>query len=302
MLDDLASFLPLFIFILFIPICLLTHMSVVSATVQNPVMNGIIFDIKRFAVHDGPGIRTTVFMKGCPLSCQWCHNPESISQDICTVTKSVRIGAKIFTEDEVVGREMTVEEVMSELRKEQIFMDESGGGITFSGGEPLVQSDFLTQMLSACHAEGMHTTVDTCGYAKWEVLKKVALHTDLFLYDLKVMDPDLHIENTGVSNKIILNNLSCLLKTGKKVRIRIPMIPGVSFTENNINETLVFLKRLNSPVEGVDLLPYHNTASHKYIRFGIENPLKEIKSVNKDELLHVKQQVEKAGFVVKIGG
>ena len=265
-------------------------------------MNGIIFDIKRFAVHDGPGIRTTVFMKGCPLSCQWCHNPESISQEICTVAKSVRLGTKIFTEDEVVGREMTVEEVMCVLRKEQIFMEESDGGVTFSGGEPLMQPVFLTEMLSACHAEGMHTTVDTCGYAKWEVLKKVARYTDLFLYDLKVMDTDLHIENTGVSNKLILENLSGLLKAGKKVRIRIPMIPGVSFTENNINETILYLKGLNSPVEGVDLLPYHNTASHKYIRFGIENPLKEIKSVNKDELLHVKQQFEEAGFVIKIGG
>jgi pyruvate formate lyase activating enzyme len=277
-------------------------MSVVPATVQNPVMNGIIFDIKRFAVHDGPGIRTTVFMKGCPLSCQWCHNPESISQEICTVAKSVRLGTKIFTENEVVGREMTVEEVMCVLRKEQIFMEESDGGVTFSGGEPLMQPVFLTEMLSACHAEGMHTTVDTCGYAKWEVLKKVARYTDLFLYDLKVMDTDLHIENTGVSNKLILENLSGLLKAGKKVRIRIPMIPGVSFTENNINETILYLKGLNSPVEGVDLLPYHNTASHKYIRFGIENPLKEIKSVNKDELLHVKQQFEEAGFVIKIGG
>ena len=277
-------------------------MSVVPATVQNPVMNGIIFDIKRFAVHDGPGIRTTVFMKGCPLSCQWCHNPESISQEICTVAKSVRLGTKIFTENEFVGREMTVEEVMCVLRKEQIFMEESDGGVTFSGGEPLMQPVFLTEMLSACHAEGMHTTVDTCGYAKWEVLKKVARYTDLFLYDLKVMDTDLHIENTGVSNKLILENLSGLLKAGKKVRIRIPMIPGVSFTENNINETILYLKGLNSPVEGVDLLPYHNTASHKYIRFGIENPLKEIKSVNKDELLHVKQQFEEAGFVIKIGG
>ena len=277
-------------------------MSDVLTIVQNSIMNGIIFDIKRFAVHDGPGIRTTVFMKGCPLSCQWCHNPESISQEICTVTKSIRLGTKTFTENEVVGRKMTVEDVLCVLRKEQIFMDESGGGVTFSGGEPLMQPVFLTEMLSACRAEGMHTTVDTCGYAKWEVLKNVALHTDLFLFDLKVLDPDLHIENTGVSNKLILENLTGLLKMGNKVRIRIPMIPGVSFTENNISETIVFLKRLNSPVEGVDLLPYHNTASHKYIRFGIENPLKEIKSVNKDELLHVKQLFEEAGFVVKIGG
>ena len=132
---------------------------------------GIIFDIKRFAVHDGPGIRTTVFMKGCPLSCQWCHNPESRSADICTVPKIVHIGDKTVTEDETVGREMTVEEVMTELRKEQIFMEESGGGVTFSGGEPLQQADFLIEMLAACKLEKMHTTVDTTGFSNWETLE-----------------------------------------------------------------------------------------------------------------------------------
>ena len=265
-------------------------------------MNGIIFDIKRFAVHDGPGIRTTVFMKGCPLSCRWCHNPESMNPAICTVAKTVRIGEKTYTEDEAVGREMTVTEVMTVLRKEQIFMEESGGGVTFSGGEPLLQPEFLVDMLVACHSEGMHTTVDTCGFANWDVLEKVACHTDLFLYDLKLMDADLHKINTGVPNQLILDNLTGLMEMGKKVRIRIPLIPEMTFTLNNIKQTIVFLTKLKASVEGVDLLPYHNTASHKYERFKIENSLKDVKSVNKSELSDVKLLFEEAGFAVKIGG
>ncbi len=263
---------------------------------------GIIFDIKRFAVHDGPGIRTTVFLKGCPLSCSWCHNPESMSSIICTVPKTVRIGDKTFTEDETVGRKMTVEDVMKELRKEQIFMEESGGGVTFSGGEPLFQHRFLSEMLAACHAERMHTAVDTCGFANWEALEKVAGDTDLFLYDLKLLDDDMHKAYTGVSNKLILENLPRLLAMGKKVRIRIPMIPGITFTEENINQTFAYLSNLKFPVEGVDLLPYHNTAAHKYERFGIENKFGKLKTINKTDLAETKLRFEKAGFEVKIGG
>lgn len=263
---------------------------------------GIIFDIKRFAVHDGPGIRTTVFMKGCPLSCQWCHNPESRSADICTVPKTVRIGDKSFIEDEIVGREMTVEEVMKELRKEQIFMEESGGGVTFSGGEPLQQADFLLEMLAACKLERMHTAIDTTGFSNWKILEKIAQDTDLFLYDLKLIDDKLHKTYTGVSNQLILENLGKLLELGKKVRIRIPMIPGITFTEENINQTIDYLSGLKFPTEGVDLLPYHNTASHKYERFGVENKLSELKSIRKSDLEDTKLRFEKAGFEVKIGG
>jgi len=263
---------------------------------------GIIFDIKRFAVHDGPGIRTTVFMKGCPLSCQWCHNPESMSSDICTVPKTVRIGEKTFTEDETVGREMTVEQVMKELRKEQIFMEELGGGVTFSGGEPLQQADFLLEMLMACKAERMHTAVDTSGFTNWKMLEKVLQYTDLFLYDLKLIDDDLHKTYTGVSNKLILENLEKLLELGRNLRIRIPMIPGVTFTEENINQTFDYLSELKFSIEGVDLLPYHNIASHKYERFGMENKLGELKSIRKSDLEETKLRFEKAGFEVKIGG
>lgn len=263
---------------------------------------GIIFDIKRFAIHDGPGIRTTVFLKGCPLSCQWCHNPESMSADICTVAKTVRVGDKTFTENETVGREMTASDVMKELQKEKIFMEESGGGVTFSGGEPLQQADFLIEMLHACQQKEMHTAVDTSGLAKWEVLEKVAQYTDLFLYDLKLIDSELHKKHTGGSNKLILENLTRLLEAGKKVWIRLPMIPGITFTEININQTIDFLKQQKQPVECVNLLPYHNTASHKYDRFEFVNSLPELKSVLKSDLEATKKQFEEAGFQVKIGG
>lgn len=263
---------------------------------------GIVFDIKRFAVHDGPGIRTTVFLKGCPLSCSWCHNPESMNSAICTVPKTVRIGNKTFTEDEIVGREMTVTEVMKELRKEQIFMEESGGGVTFSGGEPLLQHQFLSEMLVGCQAEGMHTIVDTSGFTNWKALEKTAENTDLFLYDLKIIDDNLHKKYVGISNKLILENLEKLLELGKKIRIRVPMIPEITFTENNINQTLEYLSNLKYPVEGVDLLPYHNTAAHKYERFKIENKLGKLNSINKADLAETKLLFEKAGFDVKIGG
>ena len=263
---------------------------------------GIIFDIKRFAVHDGPGIRTTVFLKGCPLSCQWCHNPESMSAAICTVPKTVRIGDKTFTENELVGSEMSTAQVMKELLKERVFMEESGGGVTFSGGEPLQQADFLIEMLQACQQKEMHTAVDTSGLAKWEVLEKVAQHTDLFLYDLKLIDNELHKKFTGSSNKLILENLARLIDAGKKVWIRLPMIPGITFTESNIHQTIDFLKQQNQPVECINLLPYHSTANHKYERFEIVNHLPELKTISKSDLEATKKQFEEAGFQVKIGG
>ncbi|MDD3489487.1 MAG: glycyl-radical enzyme activating protein [Paludibacter sp.] len=263
---------------------------------------GIIFDIKRFAVHDGPGIRTTVFLKGCPLRCAWCHNPESISAAICEVPKTVRIGDKTFSENETVGREITVKELMHELEKEKIFMDESAGGVTFSGGEPLMQPEFLNEALKACKNAGMHTAVDTSGYARWEILEKTAGLTDLFLYDIKIMDDKKHQEFTGVSNKLILENLRKLSAMGKRIQVRIPCVPNVTLTEENIAQTIDFLKTLAHKPDEVNLLPYHNTAAHKYERFGMENAFSVMKSMDKKELQEVKKQFKNAGFQVKIGG
>ena len=262
----------------------------------------IIFDIKRFAVHDGPGIRTTVFLKGCPLRCAWCHNPESMSGDICEVAKSVRMGDKTFTDVETVGREIAVSELMKELEKEKIFMEESNGGVTFSGGEPMMQSAFLNEALKACKAAGLHTAVDTSGYARWELLEETAQFTDLFLYDLKLMDNASHQQFTGVSNELILSNLLGLSALGKDIWVRLPMVENVTFTDENISHTLEFLKSLPNKPQSVDLLPYHNTAAHKYERFGIENQFKGRKSLSKTELEKTKSLFEKEGFSVKIGG
>jgi pyruvate formate lyase activating enzyme len=262
----------------------------------------VIFDIKRFAIHDGPGIRATVFMKGCPLRCAWCHNPESMRSGCSNVPKTIQVGNQSFTESETVGHEITVEELMKELEKERIFMDESGGGVTFSGGEPMQQHRFLNEALTACQLSGMHTAVDTSGYASREQLAETAKHTDLFLYDLKLMDNETHQKYTGVSNKLILNNLENLLAAGVRVWIRIPLVPGFTFTDKNIAQTLEFLSGMAARPEVVNLLPYHNTASHKYERFGMENRLKGIPSLTKKELEGTKARFEAAGFRVRIGG
>jgi pyruvate formate lyase activating enzyme len=242
-------------------------------------MRGVVFDIKRFAVHDGPGIRTTVFLKGCPLRCRWCHNPESLEASPCKLPRTYHTGTSVFTEMEEVGREWTVEELMHELRKEKVFMDESGGGVTFSGGEPLFQPAFLKEMLMACKAEGMHTAVDTSGYASPSVLHSILSCTDLFLYDLKIIDSDIHLHWTGVENTIILANFDRLIKEGARVRVRIPLIPGVSDSESeNLNAIFRFLEPYRDRLDGIDLLPFHTTATHKYERLGLQYEFKGMKT------------------------
>lgn len=265
-------------------------------------MTGIIFDIKRFAVHDGPGIRTTVFLKGCPLKCLWCHNPESISPQPCTIERVSRIGEQTFRNEEIVGQARTVKEVMDVLEKEWVFMDESGGGVTFSGGEPMLQHEFLAKLLTACKKLGMHTAVDTCGFVSPEILRKIIPLTDLFLYDLKIMDSEQHQFYTGVPNPVILENLQELVSRNCKIRIRIPVIPEINNTPENISESIHFLKNLNGSIEGVDLLPFHNTASGKYRRFELNYTLNEIRKPEESEMNLLKKQFEEAGFEVKIGG
>lgn len=265
-------------------------------------MKGTIFDIKRFAVHDGPGIRTTVFFKGCPLQCQWCHNPESIDRNPVCIRKTSMLNGREFSEDETIGYEISPEELFRELQKEQVFMDESGGGVTFSGGEPLMQHEFLFEMLRLCKQSGIHTAVDTTLFSSWGIVEKTADLTDLLLVDLKLMDDELHQRYTGVSNKVILSNIQQVAQTPVPMRIRIPMIPGVSVTPENIAQSIAFLSALNGSIEAVDLLPFHNTANEKYKRFHIENQFSDKHSMKKEELSPVKAQFETAGFSVKIGG
>lgn len=263
---------------------------------------GIVSDIKRFTVHDGPGIRTTVFLKGCPLSCLWCHNPESISADKCSVTKAIQVGTHTFTEAETIGSEMSVAEVMTELKKEKVFMEQSSGGVTFSGGEPLFQSDFLQELLVGAKAEQMHTTIDTSGYSGWDTLDKIAEFTDLFLFDIKMIEDEQHQKYTGVSNKIILENLEKLNRKGKRIWVRIPVIPDVNFTQTNIEQTILFLSKLENSVELISLLPFHNIAAHKYRKLGIDNTFVGKNSLDKSQLEPIKSLFESNGFTVKIGG
>lgn len=265
-------------------------------------MNGIIFDIKRFAVHDGPGIRTTVFFKGCPLKCQWCHNPESIDRAPICIKKTSRLNGREFTDQEVIGYEISTEELLYELQKELVFMEESSGGVTFSGGEPLMQHEFLLEMLQLCRQTGMHTAVDTTLFSSWEVVSRIAQMTNLFLVDLKLMDDSLHEKYTGVSNKVILENIRKVAGLTIPMRIRIPMIPEVTTTSENIRQSIAFLSALNGWIEAVDLLPFHNTANEKYNRFHMKNQFSDKHSMKKEELSSLKEQFEKAGFPVKIGG
>ena len=263
---------------------------------------GLVFDIKRFTVNDGPGIRSTVFLKGCPLACYWCHNPESQSSIPETSTKTLSLGGRIFHENEVTGKLMTSREILEEVGKDRVFYEESGGGVTISGGEPTSQFDFLMELLRELKAAGFHTALDTCGHSEWKKLKLTMNYVDLYLYDLKIMDDELHIKYTGVSNSLILRNLKNLVESCGKIAVRIPVIPGVNDSDDNFNELASFLGSLKTSITEIDLLPYHTSAENKYKRFGKKNFMKHVKSASKETLLNRKCSLEKMGFKVKIGG
>ena len=269
-------------------------------------MKGRIFEIKRFAVHDGDGIRTTVFFKGCPLKCVWCHNPEGISLQAqlayfahkcihcgecvsaCpTSAHAMEEGMHVFYRERCIacgncaaaclgdalafyGKEYTVEELLPLLLKDKDFYQNSGGGVTLSGGECLLQADFCEALLKALKAQGIHTAVDTCGMVPKSALEKVLPYADVFLYDVKALSADTHIRCTGQSNAQILENLAYLDKCGAKVEIRIPLVPD--FNERELEGVGVFLSGLKN-VTKVRLLSYHNLAGSKYEALGMKNTL-----------------------------
>jgi pyruvate formate lyase activating enzyme len=259
---------------------------------QNAVdrIKGIIFDIKRFAIHDGRGIRTTVFFKGCPLNCRWCHNPESREKGI------EENGAK-----ETPGEKVSVKQVMTEIEKDTLFYDESSGGVTFSGGEPLMQLHFLKALLTESKEKEIHTILDTCGYASPKTFDSIIDNVDLFYYDLKLMDENRHLKYTGVSNRQIKKNLKTLSLKRKNVVIRFPIIPGITDDRENITEMIAFISALKG-IEEIDLLPYHKTAAEKYKRFGMEYQLISLNPPTKNRMEVLKHNFEKYGFKVKIGG
>jgi pyruvate formate lyase activating enzyme len=298
---------------------------------------GVIFDIKKYAIHDGPGIRTTVFFKGCPLACRWCHNPEGITIEseriyrqgrcigcgeciqICPQKLIVQTARGVVSDSEkcdlcrtcadqcpseaveFVGQKVTVTEVIGQIEKDIAFYDESGGGITLSGGEPLMQPEFLLELLDACADLDLHRTVDTTGYADAKLLLNVAEKTDLFLYDLKLMDVARHREFTGVSNEPILNNLKLLAHNGARIEVRIPVIPGINNDAENIKRTGDFLSSLCG-VEHVSILPFHNSARGKYGRLGLECISPDIEIPTEAQLKTIAERLKKSGLQVKIGG
>ncbi|MHA2334005.1 MAG: glycyl-radical enzyme activating protein [Candidatus Hodarchaeales archaeon] len=261
-----------------------------------------IFDIKRYALHDGPGIRTTIFFKGCPLSCWWCHNPESQNLNPEKISKKYyRYKSPSIPSEEVIGREVNLKEVIVEIEKDSIFYDESGGGVTFSGGEPLVQLDFLVKLLDYCQENQIHTTLDTCGHASWENIEKIKDKVDLFLYDIKIIDEEKHQKYTGVSNALILSNIKRLDEEKKRIIIRFPIIPSITDTKENINQMIELLSNLKI-VKKINLLPYHSSGKEKYKRLKKINRLEELESPSPEFLDELSRKFKNLGYEVKIGG
>jgi pyruvate formate lyase activating enzyme len=260
-------------------------------------LTGTIFKIKKYALHDGPGIRTTIFFKGCPLKCWWCHNPEGLR--ICPEMMDPLPGKK--APKQTIGKVVSIEEVVTEIEKDTIFYDESGGGVTFSGGEPLMQSAFLDALIEACHNLDIHTTLDTTGYAPSEVFHPVASKSDLVLYDLKIMDDARHLKFTGVSNALILKNLESIAGNGKEIQIRFPLIPGGTDDIDNVRQVARFVKSLGT-IQQVDVLPYHRTAESKYQRLGMSNRMQQVAPLTDEQVHTIKQELETHGLHVSIGG
>jgi pyruvate formate lyase activating enzyme len=301
-------------------------------------MTPLIFDIKRYAINDGPGIRITIFMKGCPLSCKWCHNPESQSPAIQKFyTASKCIGAKDCIEIcpnnalnltphgietdfetcqlcgkcadacpakaiEMSGEKYDVAKIIKIIERERILFDQSDGGVTISGGEPLMYPDFLIELLKACGEANIHRTVDTSGFSETKTILNVAKYTDLFLYDLKMMDSKKHKNWTGVDNKLILENLEALAKTNVHLNIRIPLIRNVNTDVAELTEMAKFIAELPGEKPQINFLPYHNIATNKYAKLGLEYKEFDMAEPSDEELNRAISIFENFGMEVEIGG
>jgi pyruvate formate lyase activating enzyme len=300
---------------------------------------GLVFDIRPFSTHDGPGVRTAVFLKGCPLHCLWCCNPESQGRApelvwlrerclACDECLPACPGNALFTTPEgtrqvdparcdlcgrcagecpgealnLMGRWLTAGEVLAEVRKDALYHEGSGGGITVTGGEPLAQAEFVFDLLWHYRHEekGPHTAVETCGEAPWWRFEKLAPVTDLFLYDLKHMDPDEHLRLTGVANDRILDNLRRLAGTGCEVVVRLPLVPGVNDGRDNLEATAAFMA--GAGLARIDLLPYHRLGEPKYRRLGRDYPMAGSPAFGPEQSGRAREILEKRGLKVQVGG
>lgn len=239
-------------------------------------MTGIIFDIQRFCVKDGPGIRTTVFFKGCPLRCLWCHNPESQRSSVEEMQKAKEEGA------ELCGREYTVEEVLEIVDRDRLFYENSNGGLTLSGGEPLYQGEFALALMKKAKEQGLHIALETCGMAAEEMIRESARYADLYLYDFKESDPCRHREYTGAGNGQILKNLALLNRLGKAVILRCPIIPGYNDREEHFEKIAALAEQLDC-IQKIEIEPYHSFGADKYRRLHRNYLLAEVKNPEKAE-------------------
>ena len=299
---------------------------------------GLIFDIKKFAINDGPGIRLTVFFKGCNLQCQWCHNPESMSPKVQKMYNAKKcIGALSCVENcpnnalkmtpdgivtdynvcnlcgkcaevcptkafEMLGAAVPISELMKKIDNEAIFFDQSGGGVTFSGGEPLMHSEYLIEALKECGKRMYHRVVDTTAFANQEIVLEIAKHTELFLIDLKVMNSEKHKEFTGVGNEKILSNIVALSKINCELIFRIPLIKEVNTSKENIEETAKFINSLEGNRTIVNLLPYHNIAVNKHLKLGNSTNFEVFEAPDKTEISEIISLFKNYGITASVGG
>jgi pyruvate formate lyase activating enzyme len=298
---------------------------------------GTIFDIRRFSIHDGPGIRTTVFFKGCPLRCLWCHNPESQSPfpelilqpnrctlcgeclEACPNGAIYQEGDRILTQRDkcqlcqscarvcyaearrFTGQELSLAQVMDEITRDTAFYDQSGGGVTFSGGEPLYQAFFLEGLLAACKELEIHTVLDTCGYAPFQTLERLRGWVDLFLFDLKHLEDAVHRELTGVSNRLILDNLERLAGLGHDIYLRVPLIPGVNDDLDHLHALAQYAAGLPHLL-GLDLLPYHAIGVEKYVRLNKPAWIPPAGSLPAGRAEEIQSLFQTYGLVTRLGG
>lgn len=292
---------------------------------------GIVFNIQRFTIHDGPGLRTELFLKGCPMRCQWCSNPESwvphiqvgvyktkcISHKKCGACEEVcpHAGTLQFVRGKLAaidrsqctdclacynecpsdalkqwGKSMSVEECMKEIRKDQGYYERSGGGVTVSGGEPLMQSSFVAELFQACKQEGIQTCCESTFYTDWEEIEKILPYTDILISDIKHMDTQVHQHYTGAPNEKILDNLKRLAAQGREIILRLPVIPGVNDDQKNIEATADFiLHEMGGKIRTLQLLSFMRLGEEKYASLGIPYPMTEVKFNRKSFQKHVEE-------------